>query len=148
MLYTFILSVLLLIQTSELQSEVVGIQDGDTITLRIVSNNKNAGRRQGQNLRIRLAHVNCPEKGKPYYQEAKKFTSDMCFRKNVKIIHNHEFDRYGRLIGEVVLPNGKILNQELVKAGLAVHFKKYSSSISYALLEIKAQKAKMGIWKY
>ena len=129
-----------------LTSEVVGVMDGDTIELRMVSDEFGAKARKGKNLRIRLAHVDCPERGMPFYQNAKKFTSEKCFRKTVKIIHNNEYDRYGRLIGEVILPDGTNLNQELVKVGLAVHFKKYSSSGLYANLEIKARVKKIGIW--
>jgi endonuclease YncB( thermonuclease family) len=62
------------------------------------------------------------------------------------VIHNNEYDRYGRLIGEIILPDGKNLNQELIKSGLAIHYKKYSSSWSYAQLEIKARVKKIGIW--
>jgi endonuclease YncB( thermonuclease family) len=61
-------------------------------------------------------------------------------------VHDNEFDRYGRLIGEVFLPDGKNLNKMLVQAGLAVHFKKYSDSEEYAQLEIIAQKERRGIW--
>ena len=96
--------------------------------------------------RIRFLHVNSPERGRPYYKIAKQFASDKCFRKKVRIRHAGNFDKYGRLLGEVVLPDGKILNKELVKEGLAVHFKKYSSSSEYANLEIQAQKKKIGIW--
>jgi micrococcal nuclease len=131
---------------TDIQSEVVGIQDGDTIELRLVYTGIAARNRSGKNLRIRLAHIDCPEKGEVYYHNAKKFTSDKCYRKKVKIVHNNKFDRYGRLIGEVVLADGKILNQELIKAGLAIHYKKYSSSFVYAKLEIQARIAKIGIW--
>src|SRR6266436_3362630 len=31
----------------------------------------------------------------------------------------HTTDRYGRLVGEVLLPDGRSLTQELVKAGMA-----------------------------
>ncbi|MCE7066205.1 thermonuclease family protein [Dyadobacter sp. CY326] len=131
---------------SPLKAEVIGIQDGDTIELKFVFNGKKAGHRMGKPVRIRLLHVNCPERGKPYYKVAKQFTSDLCFRKTVTIKHSGDFDKYGRLLGEVVLPNGRILNKELVKKGLAVHFKKYSKSIEYANLEIQAKKQKVGIW--
>lgn len=131
---------------SDLKAEVIGIQDGDTIELKFIYNNKKAGRRSGLPLRIRFLHVNSPERGRPYYKIAKQFTSDKCFRKTVRIRHAGNFDKYGRLLGEVVLPNGKVLNKELVKEGLAVHFKKYSSSAEYANLEIQAQKKKIGIW--
>lgn len=129
-----------------LKAEVVGIQDGDTIELKFVYNGKKAGFRMGKAVRIRFLHINTPERGRPYYKVAKQFTSDKCFHKIVKIKHNGEFDRYGRLLGEVILPDGKVLNKELVKSGLAVHFKKYSSSQEYSDLEIQAKKQKIGIW--
>ena len=112
----------------------------------MVSNDPRARARTGKNLRIRLAHVDCPERGMPFYQNAKRFTSEKCYRKTVKIIHSNEFDRYGRLVGEVILLDGTNLNQELVKAGLAIHYKKYSSSGVYSNLEIKARLKKVGIW--
>lgn len=129
-----------------LKAEVIGIQDGDTIELKFLFSGKKAGQRIGKPIRIRLLHVNCPERGRPYYKVAKQYTSDKCFRKTVQIRHAGNFDKYGRLLGEVVLPNGRILNKELVKAGLAVHFKKYSNSQEYSNLEIQARKQKVGIW--
>ena len=129
-----------------LRAEVIGIQDGDTVELKFVFTGKKAGHRTGLPLRIRLLHVNCPERGKPFYKVAKQFTSEKCFRKIVRIKHEGKFDRYGRLLGEVVLPDGKVLNKELVRTGYAVHFKKYSASIEYANLEIQAKKKKIGIW--
>lgn len=136
----------LLILTQTLNSEVVGVMDGDTIELRMVSNDARNKTRKGKNLRVRFAHVDCPERGMPFYQNAKKFTSDKCFRKTVKVIHNNEYDRYGRLIGEIILPDGKNLNQELIKSGLAIHYKKYSNSWAYSQLEIQARVKKIGIW--
>ena len=129
-----------------LKAEVIGIQDGDTVELKFVFTGKKAGHRTGLPLRIRLLHVNCPERGKPFYKVAKQFTSEKCFRKIVSIKHEGKFDRYGRLLGEVILPDGKVLNKELVKIGYAVHFKKYSTSAEYSNLEIQAKKKKIGIW--
>lgn len=132
----------------KINSQVVAIQDGDTIELRYIFNGKAAAKRKNKNLRIRLAHINCNERGEPYYKKAKKFTSDLCFRENVTIIHDEEFDKYGRLIGEVILQNGKVLNKELVKAGLAFHYKKYSNSPEYAAIEKKARELNLGIWHF
>ncbi|WP_229207817.1 thermonuclease family protein [Dyadobacter beijingensis] len=131
---------------SPLKAEVIGIQDGDTVELKFLYSGKKAGRRMGKNIRIRLLHVNCPERGMGFYNNAKQFTSEKCFRRTVTIRHKGEFDKYGRLLGEVVLPDGKVLNKELVKKGLAVHFKKYSKDREYAALEIAANKQKIGIW--
>lgn len=129
-----------------LKAEVIGIQDGDTIEMKFIFTGKKAGFRQGKAVRIRFLHINTPERGKPFYKIAKQYTSDKCFRKMVTIKHTGEFDKYGRLLGEVVLPNGSVLNKELVKRGLAIHYKKYSRSVEYANLEIDAKKKKLGIW--
>ena len=131
-----------------LKAEVIGIQDGDTIEMKFIFTGKKAGFRMGKPIRIRFLHVNSPERGKPYYKIAKQFTSDKCFRKIVTIKHAGNFDRYGRLLGEVILPDGQVLNKELVKNGLAIHFKKYSTSVEYSNLEIQAQKKKLGIWSF
>jgi len=129
-----------------LKAEVIGIQDGDTIELKYIFTGNKAGRRSGKPLRIRLLHINCPERGASFYKVAKQYTSQKCFRQNVQIRHEGKFDKYGRLLGEVILLGGKILNKELVKNGYAVHFKKYSTNTEYANLEITAKKQKLGIW--
>jgi len=41
----------------------------------------------------------------------------------------------------------QIINQEMVKRGMAWHFKKYSSDPLYAQLEIRARANKIGLWK-
>jgi micrococcal nuclease len=135
-----------LIDGTDVTSKVVGVQDGDTIELRIVCNDKKAKERIGKNLRIRFAHIDCPEKGKPFYRNAKEFTRELVAGKTVKIIHNAEFDRYGRLIGEILMDDGTCINKKIVENGLAIHFKKYSKSIEYAELEQKAISLKLGIW--
>jgi micrococcal nuclease len=130
----------------EFSSLVVGVQDGDTVTLRMTSTDPRSRNRVGKNLRIRLLHVDCPERGFPYFILAKKYTSELCFQKNVRILHQNKFDKYGRLLAEIILPNGRNLNQELVKKGYAKHFKKYSSDAQYAALEVTARTKKLGIW--
>jgi endonuclease YncB( thermonuclease family) len=61
-------------------------------------------------------------------------------------VSNGKKDRYKRLIAEVYCNNINI-NKELVKNGLAWHFKKYSSDNDYAKLEIQARKLKVGLWQ-
>jgi micrococcal nuclease len=146
MKYFFLLFVAGLMRGSSLSSLVVGVADGDTITLRELATDPRAQKYLGKNLRIRLQHVDCPEKGEPFYQVAKQYTAQLCFQKKVSLIHQNRYDRYGRLLAEVILPDGRILNQELVKAGYAKHFKKYSSSAVYAGLEVKARSQRLGIW--
>ncbi len=37
-----------------------------------------------------------------------------------------DLDRYGRTVGEVLLPDGRSLNRELVKAGFAWWYRRYA----------------------
>ncbi|GAB2675672.1 thermonuclease family protein [Flavihumibacter cheonanensis] len=124
---------------SNLSGKVIGVTDGDTID--ILYDNKP--------LRIRLAHIDCPEirKQQPFGAQAKKFTSDNCFGQIVRVLHKNELDRNKRLIGEVINAQGLNINKELVKSGLAWHFIKYSSSQEYAALEKRARAIKVGLWK-
>lgn len=57
----------------------------------------------------------------------------------------NKHDRYKRLIAEIILENGENLNKELVKSGLAWHFKRHSKNEEYAQLEIEARNQKVGI---
>lgn len=116
--------------------KVIGIKDGDTFVLLI----------DGKEQTVRLAHIDCPEKKQPFGNKAKQFASDLCFGKNVTLINDNKFDRNKRLITEIFLLDGTNVNKELVKNGLAWHFKKYSDNKEYAQLEIEAQKNRIGLW--
>jgi endonuclease YncB( thermonuclease family) len=119
-----------------LEGKIIGVKDGDTY---VILKDKTP-------ITIRLAHIDCPEKKQAYGQVAKKFGSDFCFGKQVIVISDGKKDRNGRIIGEIYF-NNKCLNKELIKNGLAWHFKKYSKSLEYADLEITARKNKLGLWK-
>lgn len=68
----------------------------------------------------------------------------MVFRKTVKIIQITK-DRYKRTIAWVYI-DGKNLNEELIKSGLAWHYKKYSSDKNLAEMEIQAKRHHIGLW--
>jgi micrococcal nuclease len=121
---------------TEITGKVIAVKDGDTI--KILYN--------GKSLTIRLAHIDCPEKKQPYGAAAKKFTSDKCYGQTVTVQHENKYDRNKRLIGVVINAKGKNINEALVKAGLAWHFKKYSTQKEYAALENTARQNKIGLW--
>ncbi len=116
--------------------KVIGIKDGDTFVLLIDGNEQT----------VRLAHIDCPEKNQPFGNKAKQFASDLCFGKNVTLVHKNKYDRNKRLISEIILLDEKNVNKEIIKLGLAWHFKKYSDNDEYAQLEIEARDKKIGIW--
>jgi micrococcal nuclease len=116
--------------------KVVSIADGDTFTI-LVDGNKQ--------VKVRFHGIDCPESNQDFGTKSKQFTSQLAFAKMVKVQVN-DTDRYGRSIGIITLPDGKILNEELLKAGLAWHYKHYDKSERYALLENQAKADKVGVW--
>ncbi|MFN0214919.1 MAG: thermonuclease family protein [Saprospiraceae bacterium] len=98
-----------------LTGKCVGIADGDTITVLDASN---------QQHKIRLAHIDCPERKQAFSQEAKSFTSDFCFGKTVQIVHFGKRDRIGRIIGIVYDNQGRELNSAHSTGWLSVALQK------------------------
>lgn len=62
----------------------------------------------------------------PFGQAAKEYVLDMAALK-VVTVEVHDTDKYGRTVGEVILPDGRNLNRDIVKAGYAWWYRKYSS---------------------
>jgi endonuclease YncB( thermonuclease family) len=89
--------------------KVVSITDGDTIRIM----------RDGRSERVRLWGIDCPEAKQPFGTRAKQFTGDLAFGRTVTV-RVRDIDRYKRFVGEVILPDGRNLNQELVRAGFAL----------------------------
>lgn len=117
--------------------KVIRIADGDTITL--LDENK-------QQLKIRLYGIDCPERRQDYGMIARQFTADRCFRQVIRV-EIKQADRYGRKVGIVILPNGKNLNKELLKAGLAWHYLSFDHSKEFADLERSAKQKRRGLWR-
>ncbi|MBL0686083.1 thermonuclease family protein [Aquimarina mytili] len=132
---------LLFVQLSVLSQEgkVIGVKDGDTVV--ILDDDKNQ-------YTVRVADIDCPEKNQPFGKKAKWFTSEQIFGKKVSIQvkdSNKPTDRWGRIIGYLIYED-KNLSHELLKAGLAWHYKYYSSDKVMASLESTAKKQKIGLW--
>jgi micrococcal nuclease len=132
----FILFLLIPFYNDSYTAKVISIKDGDTIEVL----------KDKKTIRIRLEGIDCPEKDQDFGQKAKQFTSDFCYNKEVTVKAKGT-DRYGRTLAEISLPDGRILNQELIKEGFAWHYKKYSSDTTLANLEIKAKEHKKGLWQ-
>lgn len=115
--------------------KVVSIQDGDTIEILY----------ERQAYRIRLDGIDCPEKGQAFGTKAKTAASDLCFGKIVTA-NILDTDRYGRYLAKITLPDGSVLNEELLRRGLAWHYKHYNRESKYANLETSARALKIGLW--
>ena len=120
---------------------VVGVADGDTIT--ILDNTKTQHK-------IRLMGIDAPEKKQAFGNVAKKALSDFVYKKDVTVEYN-KTDRYQRLIGKVMVNNVDV-NLVMVSQGFAWHFVKYQSEQTpddralYAQAELDARLLKRGLW--
>ena len=114
--------------------ECVGVTDGDTISVM----------HAGKAVKIRLEGIDSPEMGQDFGTRAKQFTSALVFGKDVEV-KEYYLDRYGRMVARV-LEGGQDVSLELVKAGVAWHFKKYSSDPVLAGAEEEARTAKWRLW--
>ena len=122
--------------SADFTGQVVSVLDGDTIE---VLHNQYTER-------FRLHGIDCPEKGQAYGQKAKHAASDLVFGNEVTL-HTFGKDKYERTIAEVILPDGRSLNQELVKDGQCWWYRKYAPGDTVLeALEIEAREARKGLW--
>ena len=130
-------SITTLFSQTTLKAKVIGIKDGDTVVVLDSLNNQ---------ITLRLAEVDCPEKSQPFGTKAKQFTSDQIYLKTIKYVVT-DIDRYGRSIAMIYYDtDNKYLSAEIIKAGMGWHYKRYSTSKELALLEDNAKKNKIGLW--
>jgi len=121
---------------------VVGISDGDTITVPDANH---------QQHKIRLAGIDAPGKKQPFGNQSRKNLAAMVFNKIVRVEWNRH-DRYGRRVGKVLI-NGVDVNLAQVKAGMAWWYEKYRKEQSpvdqrlYGEAEQQAKRLKMGLWQ-
>lgn len=119
---------------ADFTGKCVGVSDGDIISVI----------KDGKAVNVRLEGVDCPEPQQDYGTKARQFTSDMVLDKEVAVRENEQ-DRYGRTYCRVTV-SGRDLNLELVKAGMAWHYKAYSKEKALADAEAEARQAKIGLW--
>jgi endonuclease YncB( thermonuclease family) len=124
------------------EGRVVGVSDGDTVTLLEGFHTRH---------RVRLAGIDAPEKGQAYGDASKRRLSEMVFGKSVTV-EFEKHDRYGRIVGKIV-QDGHDASLEQLRAGLAWHYKQFQRDQSradrsaYARVETEAQQAHSGLWR-
>lgn len=121
---------------------VVGVSDGDTLTVLDAND---------QQFKIRLSGIDAPEKGQPFGNRAKESLSELVFSKQVAVQSSKE-DRYRRKVGKV-LHEGTDVNLEQVKRGMAWHYTAYAKEQApadreaYANAEAEAKAQRRGLWR-
>lgn len=124
------------------EGEVIALADGDTFTiLRTLPDGRKA------QVEIRPHKVDCPESYQAYGNRAKDFTADLIFRKVVRVTRAQKSDSHDRMVARVELPDGRVLNDELVRAGFAWVDPRYArGDKALYRLEDEARRAKRGLW--
>jgi len=135
---TLVLLVLfsLLTLNDSFKARVIGVYSGDTIVVS-TSNDKQ--------LKIRLEGIDCPEIDQEYGDSAKMAMVKLCFKKEVQI-EKVGLDTYGRTLAYVYIAD-VCLNKELIRLGMAWHYKQYNADPELAKLEDEAKANKTGLWR-
>ncbi len=135
--------------------DLVRVVDGDTLVVRPA---EDAGGSSGQSLQayVRLIGIDTPETVKPDHPiepwgpEATEFTRRFLASGRLELrMDKRRKDRYDRFLAYVYV-DGRMLNEELVRAGLArvSHYPGDSPRIARQLQEAEeeARRARRGIW--
>lgn len=117
---------------------VVAVSDGDTLRARCGE----AG--QYEQVTVRLAEIDAPEKAQPFGQRSKQSLASLCFG-STALIRPEKQDRYGRTVARVEC-RGKDSSAEQVRAGMAWAFTRYLTDPEIARLESAARLAGIGLW--
>lgn len=124
-----------------LTGKIVRVADGDTVTVLDATNTQH---------RIRLQGIDAPESRQAFGTQSKKNLSEMVFGREVTVTYE-KTDQYGRLVGKILL-DGRDINLEQVRNGMAWHYKEYqreqtpSDRELYAKTEDEARTGRRGLW--
>ena len=119
--------------------------DGDTFILQ-------------NNQRVRMIGINAPEirhakygkkKGEPFGVQSKKYLAHLIEKRDVDLKSDREeFDRYGRRLAYVYLPDGTFVNEKIIKDGYARAYLQFPfvHKKDFLAAEREAKNQKLGMW--
>lgn len=119
----------------EITGKVVGVHDGDSITVLAAGNLQ---------LKVRLEGIDAPELKQPFSTQSKQALSGLVFGKTVNLLVTGK-DRYKRTLA-VVMIDGLNVNREMVLRGFAWHFVRYSKDAALLAAQKEAKALKRGLW--
>jgi len=142
LVFCLLLTLSLRICADVLIGKVVGILDGDTIT--VVDKGK-------AEHKVRLMGIDAPESKQDFGTASKQALSNYIYQREVTVDYK-KLDKYQRIIGKVILDKQDICLL-MIELGLAWHYKDYEKEQSktdrdlYRQAELKARQAKIGLWQ-
>lgn len=117
---------------------VVGISDGDTLTVRCGEVGAY------EQVKVRLAEIDAPEKKQPFGDRSRQSLAAMCFQRQAEIRPASK-DRYGRTVARVICA-GQDANAEQVRSGMAWSYTRYVTDPAIPKLEAAARSGHRGLW--
>ena len=120
---------------SAVDLRVIRVSDGDTFT-GLDSENRQ--------VKVRLHGIDAPESKQPFSNVSKKALSDLIAGKTVSV-EEVDRDRYGRTVGRVTIGR-KLVNAEMVRAGLAWRYTTYDRRNEFGAIEADARRQRRGLW--
>jgi endonuclease YncB( thermonuclease family) len=140
------------VNQDNLQSKLCAVKrvsDGDTIAVDC----------SGQELKIRFCGIDAPEKAQPLGMDSKALMAKLVEGKKVYVMAIEQ-DKYGRTVAEVEAVGDRrnekgetintFVNAEMVRSGMAYHYKQYSANCPNRELIVEAEKVakdkKIGVW--
>lgn len=130
------------LNAATLQGKVIGVADGDTVTLLDAQKNQH---------KIRLQGIDATEKAQAFGNKSKQSLHEMVHGKEV-FVDVQKKDKYGRSVGKILV-NQTDACLEQIKRGMAWHYKQYANEQSpedrdvYAQAESTARAQSLGLWK-
>lgn len=126
---------------------IVSVHDGDTIKVRRADS--------GEVVRIRLHGIDAPEfpgrgwGAQPYCKVACNFLRALLPDGSRVAVMDMGFDKYSRTVAGIVsLPGGKVVQEELLRAGLVWVYPKYCPDCrQWKELERQAREERRGLWR-
>lgn len=122
-------------RSTEFSGRVVRVRDGDSLVV--------LG--EGAPVEVRLDGVDAPELVQAFGGRAKRCVAELAFGKPVRLEIRGR-DKYDRELAEVFLADGRSLNRELVSAGCAWWFRRYSTDRDLEARELQARTERRGLW--
>jgi len=119
--------------SQEVTGIVSKVQDGDSFQLMTFDSI----------YKIRFFGIDCPELNQPYGEMARDFMTQ--YLSDTVTVVKRDIDKYGRTVAEVFYKDTS-LSLRLINAGLAWHFKKYSSDSTLSLAELETKRNGIGLW--
>lgn len=120
--------------TGQISGTVISVTDADTVVVRTES----------KTVKIRLLHIDAPERGQAFGTRSREALEEMVKGRQIEVIGSKK-DRNKRTLAEIRL-DGKVINLELVKLGLAWAYVDFKPPIEYMQAESEARRAKLGLW--